>query len=137
MRFRIARMVVLAAAFIAAGAAPSPAQVFTGRIDATVTDSTGAVLPGVSVDISGPQNQNAVSDAKGEVHFLNLAPGTYTVGAKLSGFSDYLNKGVQVAAGGSAPLKISLSIAGVNTQVTVTSESPILDTKKKIGRAHV
>jgi hypothetical protein len=130
-------MVVLAAAFIAAGAAPSPAQVFTGRIDATVTDSTGAVLPGVSVDISGPQNQNAVSDPKGEVHFLNLAPGTYTVGAKLSGFSDYLNKGVQVAAGGSAPLKISLSIAGVNTQVTVTSESPILDTKKTTTSTNV
>jgi Carboxypeptidase regulatory-like domain/TonB-dependent Receptor Plug Domain len=130
MRFRIARMVVLAAALVAAAAAPSAAQIATGRIDATVTDSTGAVLPGASVDISGPQIQTAVTDAKGEAHFLNLAPGTYTVGAKLSGFSDYLNKGVQVAAGGSAPLKIALSIAGVNTQVTVTSESPVLDTKK-------
>ena len=72
MRFRIARMMVLSAALLAAIAAPSFAQVSTGRIDAAVADSTGAVLPGVTVDIAGPQKQMAVTDALGEAHFLNL-----------------------------------------------------------------
>ncbi|MEO7134170.1 MAG: TonB-dependent receptor, partial [Vicinamibacterales bacterium] len=124
------KMVVLCVALMAAFAAPSSAQVFTGRIDATVTDSTGAVLPGVTVNIEGPQDVTTVTDAKGEAHFLNLAPGTYTVGAKLQGFSDYLNKSVAVAAGGSAPLAVKLGVAGVSTQVEVTAGAPVLDNKK-------
>jgi hypothetical protein len=104
--------------------------VFTGRIDAAVTDSTGAVLPGVTVDIAGPQNATNVTDSKGQAHFLNLAPGTYTVSVKLAGFSDYKNTDVAVAAGVSAPLAIKLGIAGMSTQVEVTAESPVLDNKK-------
>ena len=74
MRFRMARLMVsFACAVMAlAIAAPSAAQVSTGRIDASIADSTGAVLPGVTVDISGPQNQSAVTDTLGEAHFLNL-----------------------------------------------------------------
>jgi len=120
----------LVALCVLAAPAPSTAQVSSGRIDASLVDSTGAVLPGVTIDISGPQSHSAVTDTLGEAHFLNLAPGTYTVSAKLSGFSDYLNKNIQVATGASVPLKIALSVAGVSTQVQVTSESPVVDTKK-------
>jgi Carboxypeptidase regulatory-like domain/TonB-dependent Receptor Plug Domain len=139
MRFRMARLMVsFACAVMAlAMATPSAAQVSTGRIDASIGDSTGAVLPGVTVDISGPQNQSAVTDAMGEAHFLNLIPGTYTVRAKLSGFSDYYNKNIVVATGGSVPLKIALSIAGVTTQVQVTGESPVVDTKKMTTSTNV
>src|SRR4051812_4721416 len=137
MRFRIARMMVLSVAALALLAAPSVAQVSSGRIDATVADSTGAVLPGVTVDISGPQKQSAVTDSLGEAHFLNLAPGVYAVNAKLSGFSDYLNKNVNVATGASVPLKIALSVAGVSTQVQVTSEAPVVDTKKMTTSTNV
>ena len=122
MSLRIARLAVLCTAILAV-AAPSFAQVSTGRIDAAIVDSTGAVLPGVTVDISGPQSHSAVTDNLGEVHFLNLSPGNYTVSAKLSGFSDYLNKGVAVVTGASVPLKISMAVAGVSTQVQVTSEA--------------
>jgi hypothetical protein len=121
---------VLCAAISAAAATPSIAQVSTGRIDATVADTTGAILPGATVEIAGPQNRSAVTDSLGEAHFLNLEPGTYTVSAKLSGFSDYLNKNIAVTTGGSVPLKISMAVAGVSTQVQVTSETPIVDTKK-------
>ena len=130
MKFGKVKAMVLCAALLAVFAAPSSAQVFTGRIDATVTDSTGAVLPGVTVNIAGPQDSMAVTDAKGEAHFLNLAPGTYTVSAKLQGFSDYMNKNVAVATGSSAPLAIKLGVAGVSTQVDVTAGAPVLDNKK-------
>jgi hypothetical protein len=121
---------VLCAAVVAVSATSSSAQVSTGRIDASIADSTGAVLPGVTVDISGPESHSGVSDNLGEVHFLNLAPGTYTLNAKLSGFGDYLNKSVVVATGASVPLKISMAVAGVSTQVQVTSETPVVDVKK-------
>jgi carboxypeptidase family protein/TonB-dependent receptor-like protein len=132
MRCGMARLMAASAVAVMALAiaTPSTAQVSTGRIDASIADSTGAVLPGVTVDISGPQSQSAVTDNLGEAHFLNLAPGTYTVSAKLSGFGDYLNKSVAVTTGGSVPLKISMSVAGVSTQVQVTSDTPIVDTKK-------
>ena len=133
MRSRIATLVVAGVLVALYGAVAPPlsmAQVSTGRIDTTVVDSTGAVLPGATVDISGPQSHSAVTDSLGEAHFLNLTPGTYTVSAKLSGFSDYLNKNIAVATGASVPLKVSLSVAGVSTQVQVTSESPVVDTKK-------
>ena len=64
-------------------AAPAAAQVYTGRIDVTVSDATGGVLPGVTVSIAGPQNVTVVTDDKGEAHFLNLAPGTYAVTLEL------------------------------------------------------
>ena len=66
-------------------AAPAAAQVYTGRIDVTIKDGTGAVLPGVTVEAVGTQTDVAVTDAQGEAHFVNLAPGRYTVTAKLSG----------------------------------------------------
>ena len=132
MRFRMARLMASSAfALLAlAIATPSAAQLSTGRIDANLVDSTGAVLPGVTVDISGPQKQTTVTDSAGEAHFLNLTPGIYTVAAKLAGFGDYLNKNIAVATGSSVPLRISLSIAGVAAQVQVTSVAPIVDTKK-------
>src|SRR6266487_2523571 len=139
MRFRMAR-VMASSAFVMmtlAFATPSAAQVSTGRIDASIADSTGAVLPGVTVDISGPQSQSAVTDNLGEAHFLNLAPGTYTVSAKLSGFGDYLNKSVAVGTGASVPLKIALSVAGVSTQVNVTGATPTVDTKKMTTSTNV
>jgi hypothetical protein len=139
MRFRMARLMASAACVLMtlALATPSAAQVSTGRIDAALVDSTGAVLPGVTVDISGPQNHTAVTDPLGEVHFLNLAPGTYTVSAKLSGFSDYLNKNVMVGTGASVPLKIALSVAGVATQVQVSADTPTVDTKKMTTSTNV
>ena len=78
-------------------ALPASAQVFTGRIDVAVEDTTGGRLPGVTVDLSGPENQSQVSDARGEVHFLNLPVGICAVKATLSGFNAFTNDTVQVA----------------------------------------
>ena len=89
------------------------------------------------VDISGPQNRTAVTDATGEAHFLNLAPGTYTVSAKLTGFTDYLNKNVNVGTGASVPLKIAHVDRRRATQVQVTGETPVVDTKKMTTSTNV
>jgi hypothetical protein len=112
-------------------AATASAQVYTGRIDVTVKDTTGAVLPGVTVEATGPTTTSSVSDARGEAHFLNLAPGRYTVSATLQGFNAYRNENVAVAAGTSVPLDIALSVGGVAAQVDVIAETPVVDPKKQ------
>ena len=122
---------VLAALFLAVFALPASAQVYTGRIDVTAVDSTGAVLPGVTVEIGGAQKATAVTDARGEVHFLSLSPGTYSVMASLKGFGDYKNSGVQVGAGSNVGLKATMSVGGVTATETVKAETPMLDTRKE------
>jgi hypothetical protein len=111
-------------------AEPCFAQAFNGRIDVTVADSTGAMLPGATVDLTGPVNISKATDPQGAAHFLDLTPGTYHVKVTLSGFSDYVNDTVPVAAGGSVPLRVGLSLGNVSTQVSVTAETPVIDPKK-------
>ena len=110
-------------------AAPSAAQVFTGRLDVTVQDSTGAVLPGVTVTLTGPQNQEAVTDTQGQVHLLNLPVGTYQIKTSLSGFADYLNRSVPVTAGSVIPLRVTMGVQGVSEQVQVAAEVPVIEPK--------
>ena len=133
MNLRILRLLAigLLAVVVAGWASPASAQNYTGRIDITVEDSTGARLPGVTVELSGPFTQTAVTDARGETRFLNLAPGTFFVKCALPGFADYKSPSLPVTIGGSIPLVVKMGVAGAKEAVTVTGESPIIDTKKQ------
>lgn len=130
MTQRLGRVTVLLVALMMVSL-PAYAQVFTGRIDVNVVDGTGAVLPGVTVELTGPQAASAVTNERGEARFLNLAPGRYAVSAKLSGFADYSNTNVPVGAGSIVPLKVSLSVSGVATSVDVVGVTPVIETKKQ------
>lgn len=136
MRLLIARMLVSAATVVTL-ATPSAAQVYTGRIDVTVTDTSGAVLPGVTVELTGPQGASSVTDTKGEAHFLNLAPGVYSVEATLGGFNQYTNRNVPVVGGGAVPLKVALGVGAITQTVEVTAESPVIDPKRTATRTNV
>jgi len=130
--------VALVALCLGLSALPVSAQVFTGRIDVTVKDSTGAVLPGVTVDLSGTANASTVTDSRGEARFLNLAPGKYMVLAKLSGFSDYKNENVPVGAGSVVPLTVTLAVGGVTASVDVRPpDTPVIETKRQVVSTNV
>ena len=129
--FSVIGTAMLAVLLISAMAAPAMAQVYTGRIDVTAVDSTGAVMPGVTVDIDGTQKATAVTDARGEAHFLNLAPGRYTLTAKLSGFNQYKNDNVPVGAGSVIELPVTMSVGNVTEAVNVTAATPVIEAKKQ------
>jgi hypothetical protein len=129
--------VALVALCLALSSLPAFGQAFTGRIDVGVKDSTGAVLPGVTVELSGTANARTVTDARGEARFLNLAPGKYGVTAKLSGFNDYKNDNVPVGAGSVVPLSVTMAVGGVSTSVNVQAETPVIETKKQVISTNV
>ncbi len=118
-------------------AAPTLAQVYTGRINVTIKDSTGAVLPGVAVDAVGTQTVTAVTDAQGEAHFVNLAPGRYVLTAKLSGFVDYRNENVPVNAGSIISLPVTMAVGGLAERVEVVQETPVIETKRQTVSTNV
>ena len=121
----------------AALATPAGAQVYTGRIDVTIKDSTGATLPGVTVEAAGTQTATAVTDQQGEAHFVNLAPGRYTVTAKLSGFAEYRNEDVPVNAGSIVALPVTMNVGGLAEKVDVISETPVIETKRQTVATNV
>src|SRR6476660_3399438 len=80
-------------------AAPTFAQEFRGRINGTVTDNTGAVLPGVTVTASSPaliQPQVQVTGPDGGFRFQALPPGVYEVAFELAGFNQVKREGIRV-----------------------------------------
>ena len=91
--------VILSLGMLCAGAVSTTAQDFRGRINGTVSDNTGAVLPGVTVTVSSPaliQPQVQVTSAAGDFRFLALPPGLYTVDFELTGFQSVKREGIRV-----------------------------------------
>ena len=124
------RKLLTAALFALTAVLPAYAQVSGGSISGTVTDEQKAVLPGVTVTIQGlDRTQSAVTDETGKFRFLNQPPGPYTVSFDLAGFATVKHEGVVVAVGRDADISVSLKLATVAESITVTGESPIVDTK--------
>jgi outer membrane receptor protein involved in Fe transport len=112
-------------------AAPTSAQDFRGRINGTVTDNTGAVLPGVTVTASSPaliQQQVQVTGAEGDYRFIALPPGVYDVTFELSGFQTVKREGIRVIINQTLSVDQQLQVATLQETVTVTGQSPIVDT---------
>ena len=112
------------------GATMASAQDETGNVHVRVTDTGGNPLPGVTVELSGfgaPQLQ--VTTANGEARFLSLDPGDWSLKATLEGFSTVEYPRINVRVSRSTSVEIQLSSA-VEEVITVTSESPLLDSRK-------
>jgi len=102
----------------------------TGAINGTVTDTTKAVLPGVTVTLSGPAvmgTRTTVTDQNGSFRLPSLAPGDYTVTCELSGFGSVTRPNIHVALGFTATLNVEMSPGAVAETVTVSGASPVVD----------
>jgi hypothetical protein len=130
---RVARCVAVVVCMAALGhAATALAQVSTGQIFGKVTDSSGGVLPGVAVTIASPaliQPQTAVTSESGGYQFPRIPIGTYSITFDLTGFKKTVHNDVVIQAGFNAEIDIKLEISTLQETVTVTGESPVVDTR--------
>ena len=102
----------------------------TGAINGTVTDSTGAVLPGVTIVISSDAlmgTRTTVTNAEGLYRFPALAPGEYTLVFTLDGFKAVRREGIYVGLGFTATVDVELQIATLQEKVIVERNSPVID----------
>src|SRR4029079_8456345 len=107
------------------------AQDFRGAISGTVTDSTGAVLPGAAIVVTRDDTNvasNAFTDGKGVYSVRYLNSGRYTVSAKLDGFKTVLRKGIDVRVGDSIQVDLVLETGGLEETIEVVAGTPVLDT---------
>ena len=103
----------------------------TGTINGRVSDTSGAVLPGVTVTANSPAMmgvQTVVTNAEGQYRFPAIPPGTYTLTFEIPGFNTRKNEGVEIRLGFTATLNVELAVASLQETVTVTGESPVIDT---------
>ena len=83
----------------------------------TVRDTSGAVLPGVTVEASSPalieKTRTAVADGSGQYQITNLPPGTYTITFSLQGFTTVVREGVELTGGGVTTINAELRVGAV------------------------
>jgi hypothetical protein len=124
---------ILAICLAAISAPPAPAQSTTGSISGTVSDSSGAVIRGAAVAVRNVDTgavRSATSNDDGIFTIPLLTPGTYEVTAEAAGFSAGRVANVVVAIGSDANVKLVLEPAGVQADVTVSAEAPLIETTK-------
>ena len=105
-----------------------------------VTDETGGVLPGVTVEASSPalieQVRTAVTDGQGRFNIVQLRPGTYVVTFTLPGFSVVRREGVELTTGFTATVNVNLQVGALEETITVTGQVPLVDVQN-VRRAEV
>ena len=131
----VSRMLLCALAVLAA--APAWAQVLqTGSIVGVATDASNAVMPGVTVSVSGERLiggvQTQVTDTSGSYRFDRLPPGSYAVKFELQGFKTVTRDAIQISASFTATVNAKLEVGSVSETITVTGDSPTVDTKSNL-----
>jgi len=122
-----ARILIVSAWFVVLPAAAFAQASITG----TVRDTSGAVMPGVTVEATSPdlteKVRTVVTDGSGQYRIITLTPGTYTVTFTLPGFSTVRREGIELAGTFTAAINADLRVGSLEETVTVTGESPLVD----------
>ena len=110
----------------------APASAFAqATLTGTVRDTSGAVLPGVTVEASSPalieKVRAAVTDDTGQFRIIDLRPGTYTLTVTLPGFVTVRREGIELSGSQVLTFPIEMKIGGLEETITVTGETPVVD----------
>ena len=131
MRIRTAGRFVAISVLALLPALSAAQSASTGAISGVVKDTSGAVLPGVTVEASSPalieKVRSGVSDGQGNYKVTELRPGAYTVTFTLPGFVTMKREGVQISTGVTANVGADMRVGGIEETVTVTGASPVVD----------
>lgn len=121
----------LMAVVLSVAGSPLLAQGATGTLSGTVSDTTGAVLPGVEVTITNLDNGRtrlAISGDEGRYSTAQLAAGNYEIRAELAGFQAGVRRGLSLLVGQRAVVNFTMEIGSISQQVIVTGEAPLVNT---------
>ena len=99
-----------------------------------VTDDSGGVLPGVTVEASSPAliegSKTAVSDGQGRYRIVQLRPGVYTLKFSLTGFNDVVRDGINLPSEFTATVDVGLKVGALAETVTVSGAAPQVDVQQ-------
>jgi len=126
LTFWISGLLILSISVVA------PAQSFQGALRGAVHDAGGAVVPGVDVTLINEATnveRATVTNETGQYSFTFVTPGTYKVRASLPGFKTFEQSGFTIGTQQSAVLDIALQVGGVNEEIRVTADSPLVETE--------
>ena len=123
----LTRFILVAAGAVLLTAASAQAQTIAG----TVKDTTGAVMPGVTVEVSSPalieKARSAVTDGTGQYRIVSLSAGVYTVTFTLSGFSTVKRAGIELTGNFTATVNADLKVGALEETITVSGVTPMVD----------
>ena len=141
---RIARLVLVMVWSLLLAPAAAWAQVGSASIAGVVRDTSGGVLPGVTVEAASPalieKARSVVTDDQGLYRIVDLRPGVYTVTFTLPGFSTFRRDALELATSFTATVNAELRVGALEESITVSGEAPVVDTQNvrqqtTIGRA--
>ena len=117
-----------------------PAGAFAqASITGVVRDTSGAVLPGVTVEASSPalieKSRSVVTDGSGQYRIVDLRPGTYDVTFSLSGFNGVKREGIELTGSFTATVNPEMNVGSVAETITVKGETPIVDVQSTTRQA--
>ncbi|HYY43150.1 MAG TPA: carboxypeptidase-like regulatory domain-containing protein, partial [Pyrinomonadaceae bacterium] len=130
------RMLTLVVCLLALSCTVVSAQETTGSLLGTVTDPAGAIVPNADVTLTNTQTgeeRKAQTNENGAYVLTQIQPGTYDLSVRLQGFKEYVNKGFQLNVNDRKTLNITLETGAVSETVTVTGETPLIQTTPTVG----
>jgi Carboxypeptidase regulatory-like domain len=129
---RIARFLILSSVVLLLPTTAWPQAAGTsGTIAGVVRDTSGAVMPGVTVEAASPalieKVRSVVTDGQGLYRIVDLRPGSYTVTFTLPGFSTFKREGIELTTSFTAQVNAELKVGALEETVTVSGEAPVVD----------
>ena len=119
-------------AFVVSAWVLAPSMAFAqASITGVVKDTSGALLPGVTVEAASPalieKSRTAITDGSGQYRIVDLRPGTYSVTFTLSGFSTVKREGIELAGAFTGTVNADLAVGRIEETITIAGDSPIVD----------
>ncbi len=138
MRFPVLRVGKLAGLALVLMLLPRAAAA-QSAIAGLVTDSSGAVLPGVTVEAASPalieRVRTATTNSEGRYSIIDLRPGAYVLTFTLPGFNTVRREGLELGANVDLPVNAELRVGAVEETVTVSGVTPVVDVQQASQRA--
>src|SRR5262245_38557719 len=129
---QVVRVLCTFASILLLAVTPLHAQLATAELNGRVTDSSGAVLPGATVNVTQTATglvRSAVTDGNGAYLLSNLPTGPYRLEVSLQGFRTYVQTGIVLQVGATPTINAVLALGALEESVTVEAAAPLVDVR--------